>query len=152
MSKKGIILLIAVFASVVIYALVIVSLSQGEQQIALEKLGQFGDSFGIITSLFSGLAFSGLIITILLQKKELGYQREELKLTREELAKSREAQQDQVEQLSRAAKLNALCTLTQVYTDISVQQRHALSVEAGKAIEPRNKFIEQLKEQLGEEV
>lgn len=35
-----------------------------------------GDSFGIINALFSGLAFAGLIITILLQREELRESRE----------------------------------------------------------------------------
>lgn len=38
--------------------------------------------FGAVTSLFSGLAFSGLVWTLILQKKELGLQREELRQTR----------------------------------------------------------------------
>lgn len=49
-----------------------------------EDRGTLGDMFGTINSLFSGLAFAGIIFTILLQRKELGYQREELKETREE--------------------------------------------------------------------
>lgn len=38
-----------------------------------EKLrdGTFGDSFGTINALFSGLAFSGVLITMLLQRKDL---------------------------------------------------------------------------------
>ena len=44
--------------------------------------GSFGDQFGSINLLFSGLAFLGLIIAILLQRKELIDQRKELKLTR----------------------------------------------------------------------
>lgn len=47
--------------------------------------GQFGDQFGAVNALFSGLAFAGLIFTIILQKKELALQREELSDTREEL-------------------------------------------------------------------
>lgn len=47
--------------------------------------GQFGDQFGAINALFSGLAFAGLIFTIILQKKELSLQREELTETRKEL-------------------------------------------------------------------
>ena len=35
-----------------------------------EKQGQFGDQFGAVNALFSGLAFAGLIFTIILQKKE----------------------------------------------------------------------------------
>lgn len=44
--------------------------------------GEFGDKFGVINSLFSGLAFAGIIITILLQSRELKLQREELEETR----------------------------------------------------------------------
>ena len=36
-----------------------------------DKRGQFGDSFGGINALFSGLAFLGVICAILLQQKEL---------------------------------------------------------------------------------
>lgn len=49
-----------------------------------EERGTLGDMFGTINALFSGLAFAGIIFTILLQKKELGYQRDELKQTRQE--------------------------------------------------------------------
>src|SRR5689334_15440351 len=46
--------------------------------------GQFGDMFGAVNALFSGLAFAGIIYTILLQREELGAQRKELKQTRKE--------------------------------------------------------------------
>jgi hypothetical protein len=55
--------------------------------------GTFGDSFGAINSLFSGLAFCGIIYTILLQRKELKLQREELVLTRNELKRTANAQE-----------------------------------------------------------
>lgn len=40
-----------------------------------EHRGQFGDLFGVVNALFSGLAFAGLIITIRQQHKDLEYQR-----------------------------------------------------------------------------
>lgn len=46
--------------------------------------GVYGDMFGAVNSLFSGLAFGGIIITIIMQKEELRHQREELQLTRKE--------------------------------------------------------------------
>ncbi|MBN8702740.1 MAG: putative phage abortive infection protein [Bacteroidetes bacterium] len=46
--------------------------------------GTFGDMFGSINALFSGLAFGGIILTILLQRKELELQRKELRQTRKE--------------------------------------------------------------------
>ncbi|HEY5592217.1 MAG TPA: putative phage abortive infection protein [Paludibacter sp.] len=46
--------------------------------------GTFGDMFGSVNALFSGLAMAGIIFTILLQKKELSLQRHELRDTRRE--------------------------------------------------------------------
>lgn len=46
--------------------------------------GTFGDMFGGVNALFSGLAFAGIIITIILQSNELNLQRKELISTREE--------------------------------------------------------------------
>lgn len=43
------------------------------------QAGVFGDSFGVLTSLFSGLAFAGLIITIWQQKTDLDLTRTEIK-------------------------------------------------------------------------
>lgn len=47
--------------------------------------GTFGDMFGAVNALFSGLAFAGVIYAIFLQRKELELQRRELESTREEL-------------------------------------------------------------------
>ncbi|MBU4605190.1 MAG: hypothetical protein KKH66_09820, partial [Proteobacteria bacterium] len=57
------------------------------------KSGTFGDTFGAANALFSGLAFGGVIVAILLQRKELELQRKELELTRRELARTAEAQE-----------------------------------------------------------
>tara|TARA_B100001146_G_C16114446_1_gene405136 strand:- start:77 stop:1009 length:933 start_codon:yes stop_codon:yes gene_type:complete len=57
------------------------------------KSGTFGDTFGSINSLFSGLALAGIIYTINLQKKELRMQRKELKYTRKELKRTANAQE-----------------------------------------------------------
>lgn len=46
--------------------------------------GAGGDMFGSLTALFSGLAFAGLISTLLMQRRELELQRKELGLTRDE--------------------------------------------------------------------
>lgn len=45
--------------------------------------GQFGDSFGVLNSLFSGLGFGGLVVTLLLQQKQLRHQEVEIKLQRQ---------------------------------------------------------------------
>lgn len=50
--------------------------------------GTTGDMFGTVNALFSGLAFAGIIYTILLQRTELKFQREELELQRKEIKRS----------------------------------------------------------------
>ena len=49
-----------------------------------EDRGTFGDMFGAINALFSGLALFGIIVSILIQQKELNLQRQELAETRQE--------------------------------------------------------------------
>lgn len=61
------------------------------------KSGQFGDTAGLVNSLFSGLAFTALVITVLLQQHELRLQREELALQRREMAASRQVLEQQAE-------------------------------------------------------
>jgi len=61
--------------------------------------GTFGDTFGAVNSLFSGLALAGVIFALLLQRTELGLQREELRMNRKvmegQLSEMRSARQTQ---------------------------------------------------------
>ncbi len=50
----------------------------------------FGDMFGAVNALFTGLAFAGVIITILQQKEELSLQRKEMQDSRHELKGQKE--------------------------------------------------------------
>ena len=52
-----------------------------------DDIGKYGDMFGSINALFSGLAFAALVVTLVLQREELTLQRKELELTRKEFAK-----------------------------------------------------------------
>ena len=52
--------------------------------------GTFGDKFGAVNALFSGLAFAGLIYTIFLQHDELCCQRQELIDNRQEMIRQTE--------------------------------------------------------------
>jgi hypothetical protein len=65
------------------------------------ELGVLGDRFGSINTLFSGLAFAGVIYAIILQRKELELQRKELVLTRNEL----QGQKIQMENQNKTLKL-----------------------------------------------
>lgn len=86
---RGLIVLLALVTSVwVIYWIIIPLVFSGWQ-----TRGTFGDMFGAINALFSGLAFVGIIYAIILQKRELMLQRLELESTRVELKRSAEAQE-----------------------------------------------------------
>lgn len=87
--------------------------------------GQFGDMFGGLNSLFSALAFLGVIYTIFLQREELSLQRKELELAREELKRTAEAQEKSEKALSKqaaslkvTAKLNGLSAILQHYNTL----------------------------------
>lgn len=51
--------------------------------------GTFGDTFGALNAVFSGLALAGVIVTILIQRTELKNQRLELALQRNEMKETR---------------------------------------------------------------
>jgi len=88
------------------------------------KRGTFGDMFGAVNSLFSGLAFAALIFTIFMQREELLLQRQELEYTRIELTRSATAQEQseaalraQAETASQAAALSAINALLGYYRE-----------------------------------
>lgn len=86
----SVLLIGGVLLTVVGYAAIILLFTESITEYSVDKSGVFGDSFGLLTSLFSGLAFAGLIITIVMQKDELALQREELQLTRKEFSGQKE--------------------------------------------------------------
>jgi len=72
----------------------------------------FAGMFVFGESLFTGLAFAGVIYTILLQRQELSLQREQIILTRVELQRSAQAQQ-------QSARLSAVATLSSIYSEMA---------------------------------
>lgn len=66
-----------------------------------ETRGVFGDQFGAVNALFSGLAFAGLTYTIILQRRDLELQRNDLKLQREELALNRKEMEEQTAEFEK---------------------------------------------------
>lgn len=86
---------------------------------------QFGDFFGAVNALFSGLAFVGLIYTIWLQRDELEMQRQELKLQREEMIASRG------ELANQAAAQVALfhATAAQIHVAVAQAEIEAIKME-----------------------
>ncbi len=68
-----------------------------------DKRGNFGDMFGSVNALFAGLAFSGIIYTIAIQRKEFAIQTHAVKLQTTELELQRKSIQMQTEELARSA-------------------------------------------------
>lgn len=112
--------------------------------------GQFGDMFGALNCLFSGLAFAGLISAIMLQKKELALQREELQLTRDQLSRSADAQEKSESALNRqfsamqkTAYLSGLSSMVEHY-NVLISQTDIAETRRGLRDLQRN-HIEELK-------
>jgi len=80
--------------------------------------GTFGDMFGATNALFSGFAFAGLIVAILLQKEELRLQREELSETREVLKDQKDQFIEQNKTLRKQSFEDTFFQLMRLYNDI----------------------------------
>lgn len=72
--------------------------------------GTFGDQFGAVNALFSGLAFTGLIYTIILQRRDLEIQRNDLRLQRDELKQTRKEFEEQNMTMKRQRFENTFLT------------------------------------------
>ncbi|HEY8094821.1 MAG TPA: hypothetical protein VIE65_01830 [Methylobacter sp.] len=74
------------------------------------NLGAFGDSFGVVNTLFTGLTFSGLIINLLQQREEIKIQKEDLLESRKQFSRSADAQE-------KTARLAAFFDLLKEYNE-----------------------------------
>lgn len=87
------------------YAMFLLCTTAPISALSIEKAGQFGDSFGVVASLFSGLAFSGVLITLILQREEI--KRSELEHTQNK-------------------RLTALAALLGVYSELADKKQAEL--------------------------
>ena len=99
--------------------------------------GQFGDLFGAVNALFSGLAFAGLIITIWLQRRDLQYQREALEQTRQEMQHQTKEFDRHNQTLKRQQFDNTFFELLRMLQ--SIVKDLTLNVEYSSSIESTNK-------------
>ena len=91
-------------------------MSTGKTPTDMAPLGQFGDIFGGVNAFFTGAAFAGVIITILLQSSELELQREQLRESTKAQEGSEAALRDQVRLLQESARVSVMATLVDAYT------------------------------------
>ncbi|BBM87103.1 pentapeptide repeat-containing protein [Candidatus Uabimicrobium amorphum] len=71
----------------------------------MDSAAKFGDAFGAVNALFSGLAFAGVLVALFYQRNELALQREELKLTRLEMKSGNENTKEQAEAVKKQNEL-----------------------------------------------
>lgn len=137
--KVSYLLIGGVVVSVSGYAGLLLYLAWPLSEYSLSISGTFGDGFGLLTSLFSGLAFAGLIITILMQKDELALQREELELTRKELSGQKEEMRTQNETLKLQKFENTFFQMLSFHNEII----NSMDIDRGsKAFTGRDAFQE----------
>lgn len=89
--KKKLLVAICIFIplSVILYGCLLMVITWPVEKWSIANAGVFGDSFGILTSLFSALAFIGVLLTYFSQKEESRDQKKELLENRIELKKQR---------------------------------------------------------------
>ena len=93
------------------------------------RFGTFGDSFGALNTLFSGLAFAALVVTIVMQHHQLRLQQKELRLQKEEMRRSADALTEQVATArSAAAAQNILSVEERMRTpEVDDLRKHVFS-------------------------
>lgn len=100
MKKKHIILIsIGIFLAWALSAVLIVIFVDKDFR------GAAGDLFGAVNALFSGLAFAGLIITIVLQRGDLDLQRKAIEMQTEEMKGQKAEAARSADQLEQQRKL-----------------------------------------------
>lgn len=120
-----------------------------EQPWGMEKRGQFGDMFGVLGAVFSGLAFAGLIVTLIQQHDDLKLQREDLRLQRQEIAQTNlelALQRKEMEEQNKTIMLqrfettffNMLKSLNEVRNDIKYSGDFDLRTGTTKVIEGKD--------------
>lgn len=150
------VLVIAVLSFLFVAGFWVWTFNEWENQVP-QTTRTYGDLFDGLNAFFSGLAFAGIIVTIILQSKELALQRQELSETKAELKRSATAQENsenalkrQAENLKQSARLSALSTLLNYYTEKEKGNLsgHIDGMRMDIINQKRLKYIEQIEEIL----
>jgi len=111
----------------------------------LKNASSFGDSFGPLSSLFSGFALIGLIYTVLMQKKELRLALDESKVQTEALKLQASQLKLQAEELAHSRKEMKIQTevMDEQIEEFAKQHKAML-----KSVEAQTKIVEWEKEKF----
>lgn len=149
MNEKGSILIWVLIGTVIIW----IGITYGLSFFVKNEI------FEAVNSLFSALAFAGLIYAVIMQKTELQLQRQELELqrneleqTRKELERSASAQERsevqqarQSENLKKTATLNALGTLVEYYAEVEKKTYRVDGSKHHESIQLQEEYIQKIK-------
>lgn len=116
---------------------------------SLARLGTFGDSFGVLNTLFSGLAFAGIIVSIALQSRELAETRRELQGQKEQFQIQNASLKRQVFENTFFQMLHLHNEITSAISvkpwpssdDLEVRGRAAVTAFLGEFIRQEHHFI-----------
>lgn len=97
----------------------------------LSEMGVFGDSYGALNTLFSALAFTGIIASIYFQREELKATREELEATRNEMKSQGIQFEAQTKVLSLQVFENTFFNMLKLHNDIV----ESMSIRAGNGVD-----------------
>ena len=127
-------------SSLIIFVLLLWSIYPLALKLVFNKdwnsLGPFGDTYGALNTLFSGLAFAVLILSLFLQRKELEAQRIELEAQRQEIKESNTIAEAQRKITEQQATL-----IEQQIKDANVQSFYQLLFQY---LEEKNRKVESL--------
>ena len=105
--------------------------------------GTFGDLFGAVNALFSGLAFAGLIYTIVLQRREIEANREEIKKTNKAQKHTQRVMDGQLEQMQHTTRLTALNSLMD-YFNRQIADPSSSEEKVARAREKRRETVAEI--------
>lgn len=111
-----------------------------EIKIPFENVGAFGDQFGVLTSIFSAMAFGGVIYSMIIQTKEF-------KESIDSQTKSEKALVSQLKMQQKVAVISGLTLLLEQYEKHEYLKVVNFGSTAEYALE-RAKYINQLNEIL----
>ncbi len=109
----ALVLIVIVFSTWAIYLYSSFQTMRSAESEGISRLGQFGDAFGAINALFTGLALSGLVYTALLHHEQVQAQRQELQQQAHDSVANRQALSREQRELFLTARLNATVAMLQ---------------------------------------
>lgn len=83
-----------------------------------EGRGQWGDSFGAVGALFTGLALAGVVIALYFQSRDLELQRSDLALTRKEMTKQRAVMAEQLQSIRGQRLESTLFAMLRMHREV----------------------------------